>query len=101
MLLSKITSRLGRPLSADARSYFHCAADFYFVGLGPSHGQDPPASNSAPAPIATDRPAATNSSIVVPVGSLQAENGFLVTNLRGQNTADGSETLVRDRKSVV
>ena len=68
---------------------------FIFVGLRPSHGQDPPASNSAPAPIATDRPAATNSSIVVPVGSLQAENGFLVTNLRGQNTADGSETLVR------
>jgi len=46
---------------------------FIFVGLRPIHGQDPPASNSAPAPIATDRPAVTNSSIVVPVGSLQAE----------------------------
>jgi len=68
---------------------------FIFVGLRPIHGQDPPASNSAPAPIATDRPALTNSSIVVPVGSLQAENGFLVTNLRRQNIADGSETLVR------
>jgi len=33
--------------------------------------------------------------MVVPVGSLQAENGFLVTSLRGQNIADGSEALVR------
>jgi hypothetical protein len=29
------------------------------------------------------------------MGSLQAENGFLVTNNQGQKIADGSETLVR------
>ena len=68
---------------------------FIFVGLTPIHGQEQPGSNNTPAPIATDRPAVTNSSIVVPVGSLQAENGFLVTNHQGQNIADGSETLVR------
>ncbi len=32
MLLSKITSRLGKRLSADAHSYFHYAADVYFCG---------------------------------------------------------------------
>ena len=66
-----------------------------FVGLRLTHGQELPASNNTPAPIATDRPAVTNSSIVVPAGSLQAENGFLVTNIQGQNIADGSETLIR------
>lgn len=68
---------------------------FIFWGLRPIHGQEPPASNNMPVPIVTDRPAVTNSSIVVPLGSLQAENGFLVTNSQGQNIADGSETLVR------
>ena len=45
--------------------------------------------------IATDRPAVTDSSVVVPVGSLQAENGFADTVSRGQRTFDGSETLLR------
>ena len=48
---------------------------FIFVGLRLIYGQEPPANNT-PAPIATDRPSVTNSSIVVPVGSLSAENGF-------------------------
>ena len=68
---------------------------FVLVGLRPIHGQEPSASNNTPAPIATDRPAVTNSSSVVPAGSLQAENGFLATNNQGQNIANGSETLVR------
>ena len=67
---------------------------FIFVGLRLLYGQEPTANNT-PAPIATDRPSVTNSSIVVPVGSIQAENGFLVTNNQGQNIADGSETLLR------
>jgi hypothetical protein len=46
-------------------------------------------------PIATDRPAITASSIVVPKGSFQAENGFLVTNNLGQRTVDGPETSLR------
>lgn len=68
---------------------------FILVGLTPIHGQEQPASNNTPPPIATDRPAVTNSSIVVRVGGLQAENGFLVSNNQGQDIAGGSETLVR------
>ena len=84
MLLSKITSRLGRRLSADAHSYFHCAADFYFCGTE---------AEPWPGPACQQQRASTHRD--VPAGSLQAEDGFLVTNLRAQNTADGSETLVR------
>jgi hypothetical protein len=49
----------------------------------------------ATAPIATDRPAITNSSVVVPASSFQAENGFLETTSQGQSVIDGTETLVR------
>jgi hypothetical protein len=52
-------------------------------------------SDAAAAPIATDRPAVTDSSIVVPPGSLQAENGFAETVSQGQRTFDGPETLLR------
>jgi hypothetical protein len=53
-------------------------------------GADPPAT-----PIATDRPAVTDSSGVVPLGSLQAENGFTETVSQGQRTFDVPETLLR------
>ena len=53
-------------------------------------GSDPSA-----APIATDRPAVTDSSVVVPPGSIQAENGFAETESQGQRTFDGPETLLR------
>ena len=39
---------------------------------------------NAKAPIATDRPQITSSSIVVPCGSLQFENGFQETSNEGQ-----------------
>jgi Putative MetA-pathway of phenol degradation len=42
--------------------------------------------------INTDRPAVTDSSVVVPVGSLQFENGFEESS---GNTFDATETLVR------
>jgi hypothetical protein len=45
--------------------------------------------------IATDRPQNTASSIVVPCGSLQFENGFLVTGNGDQQTTDFPETAVR------
>jgi len=51
--------------------------------------------DGAAAPIATDRPSVTDSSVVVPPGSLQAENGFAETASQGQRTFDGSETLLR------
>jgi hypothetical protein len=46
-------------------------------------------------PIATDRPAVTASSVVVPVGSFQDENGFAFTADQGQTTFDGPESLFR------
>lgn len=51
--------------------------------------------NTTPAPITTDRPAVTDSSVVVPPGSLQAENGFTETASQGQRIVDGPETLLR------
>ncbi len=66
---------------------------YFLVGLLPLGGQD--RSTNAIAPIATDRPSFTNSSIVVPSGSFQAENGLLVTATQGQNTLDAPETLLR------
>jgi hypothetical protein len=45
--------------------------------------------------MVTDRPAITDSSIVVPAGSFQAENGFLATSNQGETIVDGPETLVR------
>jgi hypothetical protein len=46
-------------------------------------------------PIASDRPSVTDSSVVVPVGSLQFEDGFADTVSQGQSVWDGSETLLR------
>jgi hypothetical protein len=46
-------------------------------------------------PISTDRPAVAESSTVVPKGSFQAENGFLITSDQGQRTLDGPETSMR------
>lgn len=51
--------------------------------------------DNAPSPIATDRPAVTDSSVVVPSGSLQFENGFADTVTQGQTTFDFPETLLR------
>ena len=45
--------------------------------------------------ISTDRPQITSSSIVVPCGSLQFENGFAETGNAGQRTFDLPETSVR------
>jgi len=59
------------------------------------HGQAPAASDNSPTPIVTDRPTVTNSSVVVPNGSFQAENGFLYTDQHGQGIADAPETFIR------
>jgi hypothetical protein len=45
--------------------------------------------------IVTDRPSVTNSSIVVPAGSLQMENGINWTAHPSQDTLDGSNTRLR------
>jgi outer membrane putative beta-barrel porin/alpha-amylase len=65
------------------------------AGVTSLHGQDQPPSADAVGPIATDRPAVTNSSVVVPAGSLQVENGFLENRSQGQSVLDAPESLVR------
>jgi hypothetical protein len=50
--------------------------------------------NSSPE-ISTDRPDVTNSSRVVPYGSLQVENGVDWTVRQGSNVISGSETRLR------
>jgi len=55
--------------------------------IGLAHADD--------SPIATDRPSVTDSSVVVPIGSLQFEDGFTDTVSQGQQTLDGPETLLR------
>jgi len=47
------------------------------------------------APIATDRPDVTNSSVVVPVGSLQNENGANVSGHTGADIFDGANSRWR------
>jgi Putative MetA-pathway of phenol degradation len=64
-------------------------------GVSPLRAQGQPASSAASTPIATDRPSVTDSSIVVPAGSIQAENGFLDNSTQELRTLDGPETLVR------
>ena len=64
------------------------------VGVVPAPAQTPDA-GSAAAAIATDRPAVTDSSAVVPSGVFQAENGVLDTDNQGQRTLDFPETLIR------
>ena len=68
---------------------------FILAGIPPLHGQDQTLSVNTVGPIATDRPAVTNSSVVVPAGSLQMKNGFLETSSQGQSILDSPESLVR------
>jgi hypothetical protein len=63
-----------------------------FVTL-PLRAQDQAA--TTPSPIATDRPAITNSSVTVPRLGLQVENGLLETGSRQQSVIDAPESLVR------
>ena len=43
--------------------------------------------------IATDRPDVTNSSLVVPVGSFQSENGINLSARDGGRTIDGTNSV--------
>ena len=46
-------------------------------------------------PIATDRPDVTNSSLVVPQGSFQSENGINFSQRGGSHEFDGTESRLR------
>ena len=62
-----------------------------FINI-PARAQDCPTSAD---PIATDRPDVTNSSLVVPTGSLQAENGIDLLRDHGSNAIDLTNTRLR------
>jgi hypothetical protein len=65
------------------------------ISSAPLAGQDQPTTAAAAPPIATDRPSVTDSSVVVPAGSIQVENGFLDTSSQALRTLDGPESLIR------
>jgi hypothetical protein len=74
------------------RLLHHLALTFFVLG-GISHAQSLPGTTDAE--IVTDRPDITESSIVVPKGRLQLENGLTWTSDRGGQAFDLSETLIR------
>jgi hypothetical protein len=57
-------------------------------------GQAPRAAEAAPS-IVTDRPSVANSSLVVPQGGFQMENGLLASNLGSNAVVDLPESLMR------
>jgi hypothetical protein len=63
--------------------------------VSPLRAQNQAASAGTSTPIATDRPSVTDSSVVIPTGSIQAENGFQDNSTPALRTLDGPETLVR------
>jgi hypothetical protein len=65
------------------------------TGAMAMQAQPQPCGTRSPSTIATDRPQVTSSSIVVPCGSLQFENGFQETSSGGQRSYDFPETAVR------
>jgi hypothetical protein len=65
---------------------------FAIVGTGGVRADGCP---TAADEIATDRPDVTNSSLVVPPGSLQSENGVNLSSRNGNQTIDGTNTRWR------
>jgi hypothetical protein len=61
----------------------------------PAFAADAGRCGGADQPIDTDRPDTTNSSTVVPVGSLQSENGVDVFNQSGDRAVDGPNSRLR------
>jgi hypothetical protein len=84
-----IYSHLGASRSVAATLFCVIAGTFALEARAQKCGADTQST------IATDRPQVTNSSVVVPCGSLQFENGFQVTGTAGQHSPDFPETSIR------
>jgi len=67
------------------------AALAYFDAIAANADSCPTAKDE----IATDRPSQTNSSLVVPAGSLQSENGLNFTAAQGSQALDATNTRLR------
>src|ERR1022692_1248770 len=74
----------GRPLGSLLARISTALLAFILASMVPLHGQDQSLSVDVVGPIATDRPAVTNSSVVVPAGSFQAENTSLKLAAKGR-----------------
>jgi len=83
-----LLSRAGR--TGGWRAWLICA--LACLGTSAAHAGSCPAKETD---IATDRPTVANSSLVVPVGSLQTENGVTLTARDGARTIDGTESRFR------
>ena len=73
------------------RAFATLVMPFFFLARAMAAGDCPGNSSE----IATDRPDVTNSSVVVPVGSLQSENGVDLTSGGGTRVLDGTNTRLR------
>jgi hypothetical protein len=86
-----------RPVANSRVSFFRIRLArvlLLWVALGAAalHGQAAPDQEVV---INTDRPSVANSSIVVPKGYFQVENGFLFTRTQGENVVDLPESSLR------
>jgi len=70
-----------------------CAAIAWLASAVPA--STGPACPTSADHVVTDRPDVTNSSLVVPTGSLQAENGIDLSSRRGARLLDGTNTRLR------
>jgi len=84
-------SNISRHLETTVSSVARTALVLLLLSANNAWSQE---TESTPA-IVTDRPDVTESSIVVPKGSLQFENGMTWTTDHGNQSVDFSETLVR------
>ena len=80
---------LAKPFS----SALWCALLLAVLASAPARAADPCPTSADE--IATDGPDVTNSSVVVPYGSLQAENGVDWAARQGSNLLDGTNTRLR------
>ena len=91
--------QLGRMRRSEAGRYCRGRLVVVFLVLTVAEAR----AESCPQPtdeIATDRPDVTNSSLVVPVGSFQSENGVNLTARDGSRNFDGSDTVAARDCSV-
>lgn len=89
--------RVGRGELDRWKSYYQINLILFAVGLGLG-GMENARADTCPTAtdeLATDRPDVTNSSLVVPTGSFQSENGLNLTSHDGGRTLDGTNTRWR------
>jgi len=91
--ISRYSQKPSAPLITGARA---CRLTLVLIAVllsfFPLRAQTPAASDIT---ISTDRPSVTNSSVVVPHGGFQAENGILATDTSGNYILDFPETNLR------